>query len=60
MGTRYLKIVLETSPDRRRLGAWERLGKTKLKVFFKIIIHTRSIVRINDKFSTTCASDTNS
>jgi hypothetical protein len=27
MGTHYLKIVLETSPDRRRSGAWEILGR---------------------------------
>ncbi len=27
MGTHYLKIVLETSPDRRRTGAWEILGR---------------------------------
>jgi len=27
MGTHYMKIVLETSPDRRRSGAWERLGR---------------------------------
>ncbi|CAF1232724.1 unnamed protein product, partial [Adineta ricciae] len=27
MGTQYLKIVLQTSPDRRRSGAWERLGR---------------------------------
>ena len=29
MGTHYLKTILETSPDRRRYGAWERLGKKK-------------------------------
>ncbi|CAF4637014.1 unnamed protein product, partial [Rotaria sp. Silwood2] len=27
MGTRYLKLILETTPDRRRSGAWENLGK---------------------------------
>ncbi len=27
MGTHYLKIVLQTSPDRRRSGAWELLGR---------------------------------
>ena len=27
MGTRYLKTILKTSPDQRRSGAWERLGK---------------------------------
>ncbi|UJR22070.1 hypothetical protein I4U23_025136 [Adineta vaga] len=27
MGTRYLKSVVETSPDRRRSGAWEQLGR---------------------------------
>jgi hypothetical protein len=38
MGTRYLKIVLATSPDRRRSGAWERLGKTNFPHLFIIII----------------------
>jgi hypothetical protein len=37
MGTRYLKIVLETSPDRRRSGAWEILGKTKFTTHCLII-----------------------
>jgi len=27
MGTRYLKTILDTSPDRPRSGAWERLGR---------------------------------
>jgi hypothetical protein len=38
MGTRYLKIVIETSTDRRRSGAWERLGKTKFIYHFLILI----------------------
>jgi len=38
MGTRYLKIVLATSPDRRRSGAWERLGKTNFINHFLILI----------------------
>jgi hypothetical protein len=32
VGTHYLKTVLETSPDRRRSGAWERLGKRRLTI----------------------------
>ncbi|CAF1195139.1 unnamed protein product [Rotaria sordida] len=27
MGTPYLKYILETTPDRRRSGAWENLGR---------------------------------
>ena len=27
IGTQYLEIILETSPDHRRSGAWERLGR---------------------------------
>ncbi len=36
MGTRYLTTVVETSPDRRRSGAWERLGKRILNQLFGI------------------------
>jgi len=36
MGTRYLKTVVETSPDRRRSGAWERLGKRIFNELFDI------------------------
>ncbi|CAF1402616.1 unnamed protein product [Rotaria sp. Silwood1] len=27
MGTQYFKLILKTTPDRRRSGAWENLGK---------------------------------
>ena len=27
MGTHYLKTVLQTSPERRRFGPWELLGR---------------------------------
>lgn len=38
MGTQYLKHVLLTSPDHRRSGAWERLGKINFFYLFMISI----------------------
>ena len=31
MGTRYLKLMIETIPDRRRSGPWESLGNKEKK-----------------------------
>ena len=30
VGTRYIKLILKTTSDRRRSGAWESLGKKEL------------------------------
>lgn len=40
MGTHYMNIVLETSPDRRRSGTWERLGKN---ISFLHIVFERDV-----------------